>query len=113
MERVKKGEKYWYLDLVYLDVIETQEMNNGLDNFHYRKNNYFATKGQAIAMATKLRAVLNGADVIEMPSEEELREAEDNYIGHPFEIDEGATTSMCRTAFGAGIGWLLQSKIVK
>lgn len=68
MERVKKGEKYWIitqigLDACYVPIIAGEFKE--LDDDAYNKGNYFHTKEEAEAMAKKLRAVLNGADVIE------------------------------------------------
>lgn len=45
--------------------------------------NYFHTKEEAESMARKLRAVLNGAEVIEMPSEEEIRRYANSVIYQP------------------------------
>lgn len=42
------------------------------DNVRFDIGNYFIVKEEALSMARKLRAVLAGADVIEMPSEVEM-----------------------------------------
>lgn len=67
MERVKKGEKYWIILIwgshIYVD--EVIDLHCKCDDDNYNQGNYFNTKEQAEAMASKLRAVLKGADVIE------------------------------------------------
>lgn len=69
--RVPKGEKYWYInDCLY--VSEGYERGICISEVHFIKSNYFHTKEEAEAMARKLRAVLKGADVIEMPSEDDM-----------------------------------------
>lgn len=76
MERVKKGEKYWSLvytsrdGFVALCYADTDIEGDILD---FERGNYFADRESAEKMARKLSAVLKGADVIEMPSEEEIR----------------------------------------
>lgn len=75
--RVKKGEKYWIItqigfDYCVIPVISGE--NKDLDDDAYNKGNYFHTKEEAEAMVRKLRAVLKGAEVIEIPSEEEIKE---------------------------------------
>lgn len=74
MERVKKGEKYWYVicDCDGFYIGEWTDNRCGGDNALFELGNYFATKEEAEAMANKLRAVLKGAEVIELPSEEEI-----------------------------------------
>lgn len=82
MERVKKGEKYWSF-LIYTHgyrILEFTEGESyaGNDEFDAEGaafGNYFHTKEEAEAMTRKIKAVLNGADVIEMPSEEEIKKA--------------------------------------
>lgn len=77
--RVPKGEKFWYISLItgYGENGISTDWDNDkysmLDNLKWAEGNYFHTLEEAEACARKLRAVLNGADVIEMPSEEEMR----------------------------------------
>lgn len=75
MERVKKGEKYLYVlcDCDGFYIGEWTDNRCGCDKTLFELGNYFHTKEEAEVMEKKLRAVLNGADVIEMPSEEEIQ----------------------------------------
>lgn len=68
--RVPKGEEYWHIGQ-WGDILMTSEEDSPIDDWLFQCGNYFRTKDEAEAMAKKLRAVLKGADVIEMPSEEE------------------------------------------
>lgn len=76
MERVKKGERYWYIyfGAFGIEVFQMTDKRDKSDDATFGYNNYFATKEEAEACARKLRAVLKGADVIEMPSDEEIWE---------------------------------------
>lgn len=71
MERVKTGYLYWYIT-IYGEVECDYECDSVGDFKCFSSGNYFHTKEEAEAMAKKLCAVLKGADVIEMPSEEEF-----------------------------------------
>lgn len=71
MERVKKGEIYWYIT-VTLNVWSRCEDRDTFSEELVKTNNYFYTKEEAEAMANKLRAVFKGAEVFEMPSEEDM-----------------------------------------
>lgn len=68
--RVNKGEKYWFINS-FGEVVSKTESGVIDDAKRFEAGNYFSTKEEAESMANKLRAVLDGADVIEMPSEEE------------------------------------------
>lgn len=72
MERVKKGEIYYYVgnSLSITPCVDTGDIP---DDCRFDCGNYFHPKEQAEAMARKLRAVINGAEAIEMPSEEEIQ----------------------------------------
>lgn len=77
--RVPKGKKYWFLayDSIRdkgINVLPSEEECCIVDFNRCELGNYFHTKEEAESMARKLRAVLAGADVIEMPSEEEIKE---------------------------------------
>lgn len=74
--RVPYGEKFWF--------IRTDgRINYGLEyedlycKDFFDCGNYFATKEEAEQAARKIRAVFAGADVIEMPSEEEIKKSVD------------------------------------
>lgn len=71
MERVKHGEKYWFISDGF-KVSFSIEDNSPISNTHFETNNYFHTKEEAEAMARKIRAVLNGAEVIEMLDMDEI-----------------------------------------
>jgi len=77
MERVKKGEKYYVLlmDKFGIYPLGHRDYRQQSDELLFEAGNYFYTKEEAEAMAHKLRAVLKGAEVIEMPSEEEVMES--------------------------------------
>lgn len=90
MERVIKVEKHWGL-----------RMNLEVD---------LHTKEEAESMLKKLRAVLNGAEVIEMPSEEEIDE-KINECG--FIIGKELTDVIIASAGALEMADYLKSKIVK
>lgn len=71
--RVKRSGKYWYIqwDFTIDYAWDDREVE---DEERYEVGNYFHSKEEAEAVAKKIRAVLNGADVIETPSEEEIKE---------------------------------------
>lgn len=71
--RVPKGEHYYYIN-VFGEVVVDLDYRIDIDNQKYKNGNYFLDKESAESMARKLRAVLAGADVIEMPSEDEIKE---------------------------------------
>lgn len=70
-QRVKKGETYWFITSL-LDVQQNWDWCTNIERNRFERGNYFNTKEEADAMVSKLRAVLKGADVIEMPSEDEI-----------------------------------------
>ena len=73
--RVKKGEKYWFIFRTkgggFVVNCKIEESSSD-DNARFDIGNYFFVKEEALFMARKLRAVLKGADVIKMPSDEEF-----------------------------------------
>lgn len=100
MERVKKGERYWYVCFDEDGGISVSMSFDDYTDLHDVRNrigNYFHTKEEAEVMAERIRkvlkgawvltppegeilsrkveAILNGADVIEMPSEKEIEDA--------------------------------------
>ena len=100
-QRVPKGEKYWYIDTtltVYTDFNYTDYDEERMDI-----GNCFATKEEAESMARKLRAVLKGADVVEMPSNKIIVEEA---------LRRYTKTNDLYCAFKNGADWL-KSKIVK
>lgn len=73
-KRVGWGKEYYFININF-QVESDYEYGADVDNLRFDSNNYFIIKEEAEAMAYRLRAVLNGADVIEMPSENESLEA--------------------------------------
>lgn len=97
--RAPKGEKYWYIDK-YGEIKFAIEIEHIVDVRRFVNGNYFSDKKEAKRIANKLRAVLKGAEVIEMPSEEEYKKRLDYFESY--------------SRFGAKEIWnWLQSKIVK
>ena len=112
MKRVNKGEKYWYLR-GNLEVAPAEETGSIFDLSTYLNLDYFHTKEEAESMLKKLRAVLKGADVIEMPSEEEIITTISG-LKHEKDLDDGETPNagLYDIGFDEAIYWL-KSKIVK
>ncbi len=106
MERVKKGEKYWYIYLGSRNIVATEKVDyyNSTNDDYFRNNNYFHTKEEAEAMVRKIRAVLKGAEVIEMPSDKEIKQAS-------YDCTNGYDDDQI-PGFNEGVEWL-KSKIVK
>lgn len=73
-QRVPKGERYWHLYIGSRNIttMEKTDYYNSTDDDYFKSGDYFTTQEEAEQMASKLRTVLAGADVIEMPSEEEM-----------------------------------------
>lgn len=107
--RVPKGKYYWFIDEV-VGVNFDADNREVFSTRRYLEGNYFSTRDEAEAMARKLRAVLNGADVIEFPSEDEIIIKASNAIkGNDLSfIDENTRFKM---AYGL-LKWIC-SKIVK
>ena len=112
-KRVERGEQYWFASLYSGEGLLTINEESDFDEVNITVGNCFSTKAEAESMAKKLRAVFNGADVIEMPSEEEIVDAAEEHVeacdeeGYPYADDEDA-----KAAFGNGVAWL-KSKIIK
>lgn len=109
--RVPKGEKYWYI-YDRFEVAFSIEDNSPISNKHFETNNYFHTQEEAESMASKLRAVLKGADVLEMPSEEDITEKIFSSAGEIVGRDREITVSDCMKTAKAVVRWLID-KIVK
>lgn len=107
-KRVEKGEQYWFANLYSGEGMLTINEERDFDEVNITMGNCFSTKAEAESMARKLRAVLNGADVIEMPSEEEMKEAKPT-----FSIDyDPYYAVLIRNGFSMCYYWL-EDKIVK
>lgn len=119
-KRVEKGEIYWYVTNVCdgVEVIPTREYNTYADKASYESGNYFITKDSAESTAKKLRAVFKGADVIQMPSEEEIEDAmktsitESIFSGSPYGQFTQRATDLLECAWMKGAEWL-KSKTIK
>lgn len=77
-KRVPKGEKYWRIkfDEYFGDIISVEartEYGYKCNDADFNSFNYFYTERKAKRMAKKIRAVIKGATVIEMPDEEEIK----------------------------------------
>lgn len=73
-KRVPKGENYWGVE-VFQETVKTvryTEDEGYYDGEAYNADNYFTDRDSAEQMASKIRAVLKGADVIEKSSEAEI-----------------------------------------
>lgn len=106
--RAPKGKYYWW---IYLDNLNahcsqdtTQDDYDRQSDIRYETGNYFNSFFEAVSVAKKIRAVLAGADVIEMPSEEEIESVASKICheiekcgivsGHPI---SGYITSACKS----------------
>lgn len=115
--RVNKDERYWYVCFDDEDggIVASMSFDDYTDlhDVRNRIGNYFHIKEEAEIMVRKLRAVLNGADVIEMPSEGEIEDEayENNHI-HKERGDCNYPDDLCIESFIEGVNWF-KSKIVK
>lgn len=66
--RVPYGEMYWCYVMAWgsLTLIKSNDTYELSDNENYRLGNYFHTREEAESFERKLRAVLKGADVIDV-----------------------------------------------
>lgn len=120
MERVNKGEKYWilYMDRFGIYPIKHRDTRHQHDDLFFATGNYFNTEEEAEAMAEKIRKVLKGADVIEMPSEKEIEDAMNTSVTEsimsisPYGEFTLRATDLLECAWLKGAEWL-KSKIVK
>lgn len=117
MERVKEGEKYWFINGLF--TVEARYESNGImDTELFKVNNYFPasdyTPKMVNEMAEKIRKVLKGAIVIDkLPSEKEIEnEALENNWIHKERGDCNYPDNLCIEYFKDGVNWL-KSKIVK
>lgn len=113
--RVTKGEYYWWIDSYEFQPHFAQETTQddylGQSDERYEVGNYFNSFFEAESMANKLRAVLKGAEVIEMPSEEEIQKVLAEKI--PIRSGRSYADALHCCWFEEGIHWLRDNKIVK
>lgn len=102
--RVKKGEKYYIVNTTNgsIEVDYLREWGQSDDDAFFASGNYFHTKEEAEAMARKIRAVLNGAEVIEMPSEEECE---------TFAVELARENAFVSETFSTGADWRMSSRM--
>lgn len=116
MERLNKGEKYWFISGLF--TVEARcEAHSIMDAELLKVNNYFPaseyTPKMVDEIAKKLRAVLNGADVIDMPSEEECETfAVELAREEAFVCETFSTRADWRMSSRMTVDWL-KTKIVK
>ena len=113
MQRVKKGCHYFWIDYrdgfrIHADTDWRQECSTT----RFEKGNYFLSTDEAEKVVSKLRAVLKGADVIEMPSEEDFYNEEFKTNHYFFAKDGAAVVGAHQIGFKHCYDWL-KSKIVK
>ena len=111
-EKVADGKLFFAIDGAgnICPIIQSEHNNSDLLN---NIGNYFYTSKEAETMAKKLRAVLNGAEVIEMPSDEEI--SKENFSSaHKMDIDDGETpnSGLYNIGWGNAVEWL-KSKIIE
>lgn len=108
-KRFEKGEDYYFIDMT-MQINCGCELRSGFESELFNVGNYFATKEEAEACAKKLRAVLAGADVIQLPSEGEINQAS---VWNAYDHDGGLNYIDCEAErFVDGVKWLT-SKIIK
>lgn len=119
-ERVKKGNHYFWIDYygnefgVFMDT----DWRMKCSNERYESGNYFLSSDDANKAVSKLRAVLKGADVIEMPSDEDMKQNIEN-ISRSVQKSYGESDGVYDAPIGACLDSAvkvveyLKSKIVK
>lgn len=110
--RLPYGKTYYYVYMCHgcrPTATSKYEKHEGRDSANFRCGNYFLNREDAWALARKLRAVLNGAEVIEMPSEGIMKD-------HKFNIDTSSMSHENYDHFQSGFiycyNWL-KHQIVK
>lgn len=123
MERVENVGKYYFINNLF-EVESDYDCRFDTDNIRFDTDNYFTIEEQAEDMARKIRAVLKGADVIEMPSEDEIlkaaRERTERHSIAEVELHKGLgklygysrIENAETVSFKAGVEYL-KSKIIK
>lgn len=118
MERAKKGERYWSIlfDRLFNDdgfcvIWHCEDWEDDVfSEIRFRQHNYFSSKEEAEAMARKLRAVLKGADVIEMPSEEDASFESEHLLGLSGHDGDDRTEEAYLDGFADCLHWI-KSKV--
>lgn len=107
--KMERQKTYWTIGNSG-SVFEIYDQNHPFDDFRYEIGNYFATRSQAEEMARKLKAVLKGAEVIEMPSEKEISlQSQREWVANDGEVgDKRVFNDIVLTAYS-----IVKSKIVK
>lgn len=110
MERVNKGEIYWCIntrDMLHLINYRADEYSE-FDDEMFNSNNYFNTREGVEVIARKIYAIFNGADVIEMPSINDVM----NRLPHAAGYEQNMQLTGYRHGYCNCYDWL-KSKIVK
>lgn len=114
MKRVEKGERYWCVggDMNPIEAIAGFDW--AMDTLRFEAGNCFKDYHECFVMCNKLRHVLAGADVIQMPSEDELKQKADEHALSVFYKynDEEINEQTCKDSFLESIEWL-KSKTIK
>lgn len=114
--RKRKLNIYYYIDTALRICVATHDMS--IDDKRFKVGNYFPTKEEAESTARKLRAVLNGADIIETPSDKDIENAmktsvtESIMCVYPFASFTPKATDIEECAWIKGAEWV-KSKIIK
>lgn len=115
MISVEKGEVYWSIILDEDDEpYATPYVNEGthIDKGRLTSKNSFNTREEAEVMVRKLHAVLDGADVIKLPSKEEIEfECEKLLKSSAYDGDRW-TEEAYQSGFEDGFNWL-KSQLTK
>lgn len=109
-KRVEKGEKYWCVgeDMNPLEAVCGE--NWALDVLRFEAGNCYTDYHECYVMCGKLRAVLAGADVIQLPSEREINQES---VWNAYDHDGDLERIDCEAErFVDGVNWL-KTKIVK
>ena len=108
-KRVEFGEDYYFIDIT-TQICCGCELHSGIESKLFDAGNYFTTKGEAEACVRKLRAVLAGADVIQLPSENEINQAS---VWNAYDHDGDLDYIDCEAErFIDGVNYL-KSRIIK
>lgn len=112
--RVKNGEKFWYIKFynwsLTVDWLCECKANETWAEECFKRGNYFHTEEEARKKIEELNAVFKGADVIEMPSGDEIETKA--YMTAMSIVGEGDYGRDYYEGFIAGVEWL-KLKIVK
>lgn len=114
--RVSENEEFWHIrcnDWAFFAESHPEcRANKPLSDPCFERGNYFASRAEADAMIAKLNAVLKGADVIEIPSEEDAEFESNKLLGLSGHDEDEFTEKAYLDGFADCLHWL-KSKIAK